>query len=94
MSGRDDLPLAAVCDQREAVSLDREVALVRLHRRHDHALRQLEKALVEAALEHDRLLDQVDDFGELAAGVAPAADRVQPFDDQPPALVCNRLDVG
>src|SRR5204863_9344363 len=60
VAGRDDVGLAAVRDQREAVALDREVALVRLHRRHDHALRKLKEALVEAAVKHNRLLDEVD----------------------------------
>src|SRR2546430_152473 len=90
----DDLRLTAVRDDRETRPLDREVALVRLHGGHDYPLGQLKEALVEAAFEHDRLLDQVDDLVELAAGIAPASNRVEPFDDLAPPLFGDRLDVG
>ena len=81
-----ELRVAAVDDHGEAVPLDREVALVRLHRRDDHLRRELQEPLVEAAFEHVWILDKMHDLGELAAGVAPPADRVEPGDD-PRALV-------
>ena len=50
VAGAHDIGVAAVGDEREAVAAEREVALVRLHRRDDHALGQLQEALVERAL--------------------------------------------
>ena len=93
MAGRDHVGFPAVRDERKPVPLNRKVALVGLHRRHDHPLRELQEPLVEAALEHDRLLDEVDDLGELAAGIAPAPHHVEPFDDLAAPLVGYRLDV-
>ena len=82
--------IAAVGDEGEAGAREREVALVGLHRRLDHPRRQREEALVEAALQHDRALDEVDDLVELPERVAPAFG--QPRDDLPPALGRVRLD--
>ena len=67
---------------------------MRLHRRHDDALRQREKALVERAVEHDRALDEVDDLLEHAGRVAPRSDRVETLVDEAPPLVGIRLDTG
>src|SRR5205807_2408123 len=92
VAGGDDIRLAAVRDYGETRAAEREVALVRLHRRLDHAPRQREVALVEAALEHERLLDEVDHLLEHVAGVAPALKRVQPLDDRPPATRAVGID--
>src|SRR5262249_19729470 len=44
--------------------------------------------------EHVRFLDEVDDLRELAAGVAPTTEGVEPSDDLPAALLGDRLDLG
>ena len=75
-------------------ALERKVALVRLHRRLDDAWRQLQEALVEAPLEHDRALDQEDDLLDHPGRVAPAADRIEPLEDLAAALVLVGLDPG
>ena len=90
----DDVRLAAVRDDGEAVAPEREVALVSLHRRLDHALRQREVALVEAALEHERPLDEVDHLTENPGGVAPLAELVEPLADHALALGRVGLDPG
>src|SRR5205085_1980892 len=80
--GADDLRVAAVRDDREPVPPEREVPLVCLHRRLDHALGEREIALVEAPLEHERPLDEVDHLAQDARRVAPLAERVEAFADQ------------
>jgi hypothetical protein len=65
---------------------------VRLHRRHDHDLGQREQALVEATLEHRRLLDHVDDLLQFPGRVAPLAERIQTGDDRAATPLRVRLD--
>ena len=86
--GPDDVGVAAVCDEQEP-RLERgagpahgEVALVRLHRGDHDPVGQLQIARVEAALEHDRPLDQVDDLLELAPGISPGAGGVEAGHDR------------
>ncbi len=64
VAGDHRLRIAAVGHEREAVAFEREVALVRLHRRLDHAPREREEALVEGSLENRRPLGQMDDLRE------------------------------
>src|SRR5262249_62295330 len=71
VSGDDRLGISAVRDERETVPLEREVPLVRLHRRLDHAPRQREKALVELAGQDPDALDHVEHLVELAERVRP-----------------------
>ena len=94
VAGEDGRRVAAVGDDGEAVAAEREVALVRLHRRFDHAPRQPQEALVEGRVEHERALDQVHDLVELAERVAPVAVLGQPLLDRPPPLALVGLDAG
>src|SRR5205814_7132281 len=91
---RDDVWVSAVRHDGEPVGLDREIALVRLHGRDDHALGELKEPLVETTLENMRLLDELDHLGELAAGVAPVPEGVEPRDDLAAPLLGDRLDVS
>ena len=88
----DDGRVAAVRDERKGRAAEREVALVGLHRGHDHSFGQREKALVEAPLEDDRALGEVDDLVEDARRIAPAADPIELGDDRPSPLGCVGLD--
>src|SRR4029453_17603890 len=94
VAGPHRLRISAVGYERKAVPSQGEVALVRLHRRVDHASRQREEALVERPLENDHLLDEVDDFTELAEGIAPFAKRIEALPDEALTLGRVRLDVG
>ena len=81
--------------QRARGGLQREVALVALHGGHEDVARQAQVALVEAAGDDARPLDQEHDLLELAAGVAPLPaglrrGGVEAGDDAPPALVVAR----
>ncbi len=87
VSRTNDLRVAAVGDECEAVAAQREVPLMRLHRRRHDALRQLEEPHVERALLHARLFDEVHDLVQLAGWVAPRPERVETGNDP---LVPNR----
>ena len=88
----DQLRLAASRDEREAVAAEREIALVRLHRRVDHATRKPEERLVERRFEHDRPLGHVHDLVELSQRVVRGPELVEPLDDPPAPLVLVGLD--
>jgi hypothetical protein len=92
--GTHHVPLAAVRDERETIAPQREVPLVRLHRRHDDPLRQLEEALVERALDHLDALDQVDHFLQHAPGITPGSDSVQAGRDLAAPFLDVRLHTG
>ena len=89
-----DVRVSPVRDEREAVFPEREVALVRLHRRFGHGDGKREEPLVEAALEDQRLLDEVDHLAELAQRVTPLSERVEPLADQPLPLDRIGLHAG
>ena len=79
--GSHELGVAAVRDEREAVAAEREVALVRLHRGHDHALGQLEEALVERCPRARSRSRPGRRPPRARRRIAPAAERVEPRDD-------------
>jgi hypothetical protein len=85
--GPHDVRLAAVRHEGEPRSAKREVALVCLHRRLDHALGELEELLVEPTVEDEGALDEVDDLVQDAGRVAPLAERVKALDDQSTPLL-------
>jgi hypothetical protein len=64
-----------------------------LHRRVDHASRQREEALVERTLEDDHLLDEMNDLPQLAEGIAPLAECVEPLPNEALTLGRVRLHV-
>ena len=49
----------------------RQIPLMRLHRRHQHALWQVEVALVDRPVDDARPLDEIDHLVEHAAGIVP-----------------------
>ena len=88
----DGVGIAAVRDEREPVAAEREIALVRLHRGHDHALGQREEALVERPRLHARALDQMDDLPELSERIRPLPHLVEALADRALPLGGVRLD--
>ena len=93
VAGPDDVHVSPGRDDGEAVLAEREVALVALHGRDDHALGQAEEALVELRSEDERPLDHVHDLVELPERVLPVAERVERLDDEAAALGSVGLDV-
>ena len=91
-SGANGVRVAAVRDEREPVASEREGANVVLDRRLDDAARELEIALVEAAVEDDRRLDEVHDLGQDAVRVGPVAEAVERGGDLLAALLAVGLD--
>ena len=91
--GPDDTGVAAVRDEGEAGAAEREVALMGLHRGHDHAFRQVEEALVEAPLENERRLDEIHHLLQDPGRVPPLAGRVEALDDQSAPLRRVGLDL-
>ena len=80
--GPNRLGVAAVRDEGEPVSAERKVALVGLHRRHDHPLGDTPEPLVELTGEDDRRLHEVDDLVQHGIRVAPGSQRVELRDDR------------
>ncbi len=94
IAGQNRLRIAPVGDDSEAVPTERKIALMRLHRRLDHPLRDPQEPLVEGRVEHERLLHQVDDLLQLSERVAPVAMLGERRLDLPPPLPLVGLDAG
>ena len=90
VAGTNHVGIAAVRHEREAVSFEREVPLMRLHGGDDDVARQVEEALVEGAFQHRRPLRQVHHLVEDSRGVAPPLR--QPLEDQPAPLGGSGFD--
>ena len=90
----DDLRVTAVGHEREPVPSKREIALMRLHRRHYDSLRELQEPLVERARNHLDALDEIDHFLEHPRRIAPVTETVQSNGDLTSPLLRIRLDAG